>query len=419
MSERNRKQQNRLGLFQTEQWKITVGLQKISGLYCFQRDRINFICWLIIALFSLSFTIVLGIRLVMEIGVHNEIVIENILGELYMLIIFSKLGISVLKRKSFKCIYAKIADHWSMINNAEELDIVSRNMERGHGVVKIYSLYCIIGMGCFIAMPITYPLLDYVIPMENKTRTMGEPAYVEYGLDPEKYYYPLMTQGFVGGLGCIAVFVAFDVSYMMLTNYVIGLFALAKHRLGKVNKLIKAMEQQNINVLKSNWPMPYIVQAIKTHQRALAYANDLEANYNKAWFITLVCDTATIAGCFAILKVKDTPEEIFRFFSLLFGAFIHFYFIFLPGQLMINASEEVFDACYAANWYKLSHKSKYLLKIIMIRSLRASYLTGGKMFSLSMNTYCSVYAKDQLIVRRSSEEIVGFLKNILFFKFHV
>ncbi|CAB0043452.1 unnamed protein product [Trichogramma brassicae] len=130
--------------------------------------------------------------------------------------------------KLFKSIYAKIADHWSMIDDAEELEIVSKNMEQGYGVVKIYSLYCIIGMGCFLAMPITYPLLDYVIPMENKTRTMGEPAYVEYGLDPEKYYYPLMIQGFFGGLGCISVFVAFDASYMMLTNYVIGLFALAK-----------------------------------------------------------------------------------------------------------------------------------------------------------------------------------------------
>ncbi|CAB0043451.1 unnamed protein product [Trichogramma brassicae] len=119
----------------------------------------------------------------------------------------------------FKSIYAKIADHWSMIDDAEELEIVSKNMEQGYGVVKIYSLYCIIGMGCFLAMPITYPLLDYVIPMENKTRTMGEPLYVEYGLDPKKYYYPLMTQGFFGGLGCISVFVAFDVSYMMLTNY--------------------------------------------------------------------------------------------------------------------------------------------------------------------------------------------------------
>ncbi|KAL7302610.1 hypothetical protein TKK_0004673 [Trichogramma kaykai] len=405
MIQRNRKRQNALGLFETKQWKITIRLQKVTGLYCFQSDRTNVICWLNIFSFTLSFMIALGVRLIMEIGVHNEIVIENMLGELYMLIVLSKLGMSILKRKSFKSIYTKIEDHWSMMNDAKELVIMSKNMNQGHRVVKIYSLYCIIGMGCFIAVPITYPLLDYVIPMENKTRTMGEPAYVEYGIDPEKYYYPLMIQGIFGNLACITLFVAFDVSYMMLTNYVIGLFALAKHRILKINSLMWIIEQRNVNTKKSNWAIPYIVQAIETHQLALAYANDLEVKYNKAWFVPLLINIASIGGCIAILTVKDTPEEIFRYFAMLCGAFSHFYFIFLPGQLIINASKEVFHACYAANWYNLSNKSKYLLKIIMIRSLRASYLTGGKMFSLSMETYCSML--------KTSFSLIAILKRLM------
>ncbi|XP_014229947.1 uncharacterized protein LOC106654539 [Trichogramma pretiosum] len=292
-----------------------------------------------------------------------------------------------------------------MMKDAEELVIMSKNMNQGHRIVKIYSLYCIVGMGCFIAMPIAYPLLDYVIPMENITRTMREPVYVEYGIDIEKYYFPLMTQGVFGGLVCVSLFVAFDVSYMMLTNYVIGLFTLAKHRLRKINRLIWVMQQRNVNTKKSNWPIPYIVQAIETHQLAVAYANDLEAKYNKAWFAPLLINITSIGGCFAILTVKDTLEEIFRYFAMLCGAFSHFYFIFLPGQLIINASEEVFHACYAVNWYNLSVKSKYLLKIIMIRSLRASYLTGGKMFSLSMETYCSML--------KTSFSLIAILKRLM------
>ncbi|KAL7302608.1 hypothetical protein TKK_0004672 [Trichogramma kaykai] len=384
MRERNRKHQNNPELFQTEQWKITIGLQKISGLYCFQSDRINFISWLYIFLFTSSFMTALGIRLVMEIGVNTEIVIENILAELFMIVIIFKLGISVLQRKSFKSICTKITEHWRMINNLEELKIMTKNMNNVHVIAKVYALWCFFGMEFFLAMPVGYPLLDYVIPMENRTRVMAFPCYVEYGLDPEKYYYPLMAQGFFGSLGYVAVFAAFDLSYMMLTSYVIGLFALAKHRISKVNA---------------------IMQAIEAHQLALAYVNELEDNYNKAWFVSLVINVTTIGGAYVVILVKNTPEEIFRYSAMLIGAFIHFYFIFLPGQKIINASEEVFDACYATNWYNLSNKSKYLLKVIMTRSLRASYLTGGKMFSLSMDTYCRML--------KTSLSCVTLLKRIL------
>ncbi|XP_014229949.2 uncharacterized protein LOC106654540 [Trichogramma pretiosum] len=407
MRERNRKHQNNLKLFETEQWKITVGLQKISGLYCFQRDRINFISWLYTFLFTSSFMTALGIRLVMEIGVNTEIVIENFLAELFMIVIIFKLGISVLQRKSFKSMYTKITDHWRMINNVEELKIMTKNMNNVHVIAKVYALWCFFGMEFFLAMPVGYPLLDYVIPMKNRTRVVAFPCYVEYGLDPEKYYYPLMTQGFFGSLGCVAVFAAFDLSYMMLTSYVIGLFALAKHRISKVNAIMQVMELRNVNALKSNWSIPYIVQAIEAHQLALAYVNDLEDNYNKAWFVSLVINVTTIGGAYVVILVKDTPEEIFRYSAMLIGAFVHFYFIFLPGQKIINASEEVFDACYAVNWYKLSNKSKYLLKVIMTRSLRASYLTGGKMFSLSMDTYCRML--------KTSLSCVTLLKRILEF----
>ncbi|CAB0043449.1 unnamed protein product [Trichogramma brassicae] len=129
---------------------------------------------------------------------------------------------------AFKSIYTKITDHWRTINNVEELEIMTKNMNNVHVIAKIYALWCFFGMEFFLAIPVSYPLLDYVIPMENRTRVVAFPCYVEYGLDPQKYYYPLMTQGFFGSLGCVAVFAAFDLSYMMLTSYVIGLFALAK-----------------------------------------------------------------------------------------------------------------------------------------------------------------------------------------------
>ncbi|KAL7287246.1 hypothetical protein TKK_0018375 [Trichogramma kaykai] len=387
MSEKN---QEELGLFDTEYWTITVRLQKVIGLYCFQSDQRNCISWIYVFGFTLSFMISMGVRLINEIGFHIEIVVENIVGEMYLLVVFNKLVISVLKRKSFKKFYAKVADHWRMIDDAEELKIMTDNMRNGRDVVKLYSIFIIIGTTIFLSMPIFSPLLDYVVPLKNATRPKALPYYAEYGVDIEEYYYPLIAQAIFGGVGTITVLVTFDLGFMMLSHYVIGLFALAKYRLSKVNTLMRKIEERNGNPWKSNWPIPYIVEAVNVHRQALAYVAELEDGFNIAWFITLILNMMMFGGGMAILVLKNNPEDMFRYTMVLLASFVHFYYIFLPGQEIINASEEVFDVCCACGWYNLSEKSKLLVQFIMVRSLQYSYLTGGKMFPLSMETYCNM-----------------------------
>lgn len=84
----------------------------------------------------------------------------------------------------------------------------------------------IIGTAMFLSLPISAPLWDYIIPLENTTRPNALPYYAEYGIDQEKYYYPLMAQAVLGGIGTIMLLVTYDLGFILTVQHVVALFAL-------------------------------------------------------------------------------------------------------------------------------------------------------------------------------------------------
>lgn len=92
----------------------------------------------------------------------------------------------------------------------------------------VSSGYMIVGVAVFLILPVTSPLLDYIIPLENATRPKALPYYAEYGIDQEKYYYPLISQAIFGGIGTITVLVTYDLGFILVVQHVVALFALVK-----------------------------------------------------------------------------------------------------------------------------------------------------------------------------------------------
>ncbi|OXU17923.1 hypothetical protein TSAR_015062 [Trichomalopsis sarcophagae] len=389
-------------LFESNYWKLTVFLQKLIGLYYFQSLWKNIVAWIYVYMFTLSFIIAIGVRLYQEIGIDINIVTENLIAEMYLIIVFAKLTTSVVYMKDLKHLYKSIANDWKVMSDEKELkvmheytDIGRKSVQLYSGILKIiptYAGYMIIGITVFLSLPISAPLWDYIVPLENATRPNALPYYAEYGIDQEKYYFPLMGQAVFGGIGTGMLLVTFDLGFILTVQHVVALFALVCYRLDQAANLSLSVERGQIDFIKGDGSAyEYTVKAINLHQTVLGYVDLVENCYNAGWLVVLFMNMLLCGGGLAVLLMKtDRPEELLRYFTVLLAGFIHFYYIFLPGQKIINSSLEVFDKCYASRWYNLSEKSKNLIKIMMIRSLRRCELTGGKMFILCMDTYCNM-----------------------------
>ncbi|XP_023318784.1 uncharacterized protein LOC111694524 [Trichogramma pretiosum] len=74
-------------------------------------------------------------------------------------------------------------------------------------------------------------------------------------------------------------------------------------------------------------------------------------------------------------------EMIISFFSIIFTAFLTAHF----GQIVINASDDIFYDCYFCGWYKFPSNTKPYIIMMMIRALSPCELKAGPSAVLTMN----------------------------------
>lgn len=79
-----------------------------------------------------------------------------------------------------------------------------------------------------------------------------------------------------------------------------------------------------------------------------------------------------------------------RFGSFTFAQAVHIFFLCLPGQRLLNHSEELHVSACEVTWYIFPKKYQNLYKFLLARSLIFSKLTAFKVTTLSMQTFLAV-----------------------------
>ncbi|XP_011063847.1 PREDICTED: odorant receptor 59b-like [Acromyrmex echinatior] len=60
------------------------------------------------------------------------------------------------------------------------------------------------------------------------------------------------------------------------------------------------------------------------------------------------------------------------------------------GEILVSQCEGVYQAAYKYKWYNLEPKKAKNLMMIMIRANKSLYLTAGKLFPMTMSTFCNL-----------------------------
>ncbi|XP_058795327.1 odorant receptor 49a-like [Phymastichus coffea] len=114
----------------------------------------------------------------------------------------------------------------------------------------------------------------------------------------------------------------------------------------------------------------------------------MEKTYKICWFTILLANAFIFnGGIYLVILNLSNPFVLIRYATIFAALFIHFYVIFVHGQMIIDSSSSVFDACWSCKWYLASPKTRKLLFIMMLRSSRPEVITGGGLFTISMETY--------------------------------
>lgn len=108
-------------------------------------------------------------------------------------------------------------------------------------------------MACFALLPLRYPLLDLILPL-NTSRPRELPHPAEFFVEQEKHYYVLLITTYYGYVVTIAIAVAIDITYFMVIGHACTLFGILRCEL-----LYNCKHKSNCNGIASFYNSLYRV----------------------------------------------------------------------------------------------------------------------------------------------------------------
>ncbi|XP_011159797.2 odorant receptor 9a [Solenopsis invicta] len=369
------------------------------GLWPFQYKLMR--CWLPMLLFAIQITYLPFEIVTLYMHRHNgQIIFESLYQIVVSLAFITKLLNQLWNRDKFRRLYEIMEDHWNIFTNEMDVRILKNYSHISHKFTILYSTLTYTMMSLFIMIPSLGPMfLDIVLPL-NKSRPRNIALYSEYGIDRDKYFFPIFLHTSIVIIFGVSIMVAVDSMHIVCTAHACSLFQIIGRQIeniisnmntdNKMNKL-ERYPNEEYKILNEKIIYREYITCIKKHQLTLEYVIVLNDTHKIVGFSFLFL----IGVCFSLLGIRivyvlDQIEEMIRFMCIITGALLQLMIVCYSGQKLMDESQNIFHRAYAAEWYNFSPRLKSLLIIILHKSIVPCKLTAGNLFPLSMAVFAAV-----------------------------
>nr|XP_012216885.1 PREDICTED: uncharacterized protein LOC105668840 [Linepithema humile] len=185
------------------------------------------------------------------------------------------------------------------------------------------------------------PLQPLLLGSSSNDTTRPLLHRVEYYIDMDKYYFPILVHGYVTAVVLVSVAIAADTMYVIMVQHVCGLFTIIGEQVENITN--KNSLEINLNLpMKDDEPYEKIVRSIHAHKKALRFANLIEAAFSQmflmlAGFNMLIM---SMTGATAVTNM-DKPEEFLRQITFACALLVHLFFESFQAQRLIDHSAHI------------------------------------------------------------------------------
>ncbi|XP_028046247.2 odorant receptor 22c [Monomorium pharaonis] len=312
------------------------------------------------------------------------LVVDNLQVTLPLLVVSLKLIIIRWKRKAIALFIQMMAEDWMSLKIDAEREVMIRRAQTARLVVICgYSLMIFVFI-VLIVLPSFGLHFRYITNNTIQERLLPFQAYYFYETDKSpQFEVALIIQATTMFLGAIT-YTSVDAFLGLVILHICGQLENFKHRLVNLTSCTNFD-----NVLRNN---------IQTHQRIIRFADNIEDTFT-LMMLGLVFYFGIVFCLFGFLFVSViTGDEIghmslTRVCFLVIGIFTLLAHTFLycgAGEIIAEQCEAVYDAICKLEWYKLEPRNEKNLILLMMRSNEPFRITAGKIFPLTMTTFCSL-----------------------------
>ncbi|XP_018358405.1 PREDICTED: uncharacterized protein LOC108758113 [Trachymyrmex cornetzi] len=213
----------------------------------------------------------------------------------------------------------------------------------------------------------------YTILPTNKTYTAKFLYRIEHVLDIDKYFELLMLHGFISVFYIVSVVIAVDTTFTLYTQHICALFECLRYNIDRIRGSDFVLLEPNI---KDDEAYRNIIGCIKSYQHALKFSDVLSSNYATSFLFLLGNVIISLSfGAAELLMVNNQLEEFVKLLAVTLGQLLHIYFLSLISQRLIDHSSGLQNVIYSCDWYKISRRSKQLLRFTLLRTTKPCQIT--------------------------------------------
>ncbi|XP_029663988.1 odorant receptor 13a-like [Formica exsecta] len=368
-------------------YNVVKRVSSLSGQWPYQRSKTRLLCLCLVTLSTISMIIP---QIAKFTTCHGDLrcIFETMTSYMLTTVTLVKLYTCYFNRYKIKMLIDQLFVDWEELETPEEYEIMKRYAENGRRYSLGYSLYCFIAVCMFMCVSLIPQLLDVVLPLnESRPILPTYPGY--YFVDEKKYFFYIFSHAIVAWEIAMTGIVTHDCMLLTYIEHVCSIFAIVGFRFEQLTckrtDSVKILHSQSSDIFRR------IAFSVYKHRKALKFAELIEDTFSLTLAIQLALNTVMIS--ITLLQITQQNSDIIeamRYVLYIVAQLIHLFCLSFEGQKLIDHSLQTRNKIYNSFWYETSTKSQKMLLFVMRKSLRPIFLSAGKIYIFSMESFTTV-----------------------------
>ncbi|KAL0126383.1 hypothetical protein PUN28_005048 [Cardiocondyla obscurior] len=276
-----------------------------------------------------------------------------------------------------------------MLTSQTELKVIQRYAENGKLLTLGYLIMAIITAIAFIILQFLPSIFDVIVPI-NESRSRPIIITVEYFVDEETYFFPILTHVIISQFAGTMMIIAIGTILTSCVLHASAMFKIASYR---IEHIFDANGQLIPKDLKQYIFYNNLTHAIYAHRRAVDLANFMTKSFATLYVLLLGFGVAAISLC--VFNCINAVTSLNVTESLMFGGVLtlSLYYVSIAnyaGQTIIDSSTAIRLATYNSEWYTASLRLQKLILFVIQRSNKQSALVCGSVFCASCEGFATI-----------------------------
>ncbi|XP_053977623.1 odorant receptor Or2-like [Hylaeus volcanicus] len=295
------------------------------------------------------------------------------------LIVYLKYFVLYSKRRILLPVIRMIAEDWAKSKTDAEKGVMIRQGRISRAFIIFSYASTALAVLCIIIMP----------QFGNSFRLSTEesdlfpiPTYFVYDVSQSPYYEIIFVVQVITIVTSTCCYIGVGHFFGLLILHICGQLEILRTRLS---------DMKNSDNFDYN-----LMTVVLNHNQLIRAVDAIEDTYTLLLFVlflyfgVFICIYGLILVNMITGEGTFSPLELFFSLSTLTNTFVQTALYCTVGQILASQSEGVFDAAYECEWLNLKVKEVKNLILIMTIARRPLYVTAGKIFPLTMLTFCNI-----------------------------